>query len=371
MAADLNMNSDDVLNPATLHVPLFPTGVIRSTVEDFEVEEIPAYLPEGSGEHRYLWIEKRGLAAGELINRLARLLRVRSMDIGVAGQKDRHAVTRQFVSVPASCEFDPERLKEAGITVLSSTLHRNKLRTGHLQGNRFRIVVRNPDGVWNDTDCSNAQRRLDELIRCGFPSYYGPQRFGHDGNTLRDGLAFLKGRLTKRHWPQSQQLFMKRMVLSAVQSAVFNLVVSERVRRRTIATPMMGDVVIRRNGSRPFLWIGETPAAMTNPPAADAQFIPAGPMVGDQMVASEGAARQLELDALTCLGLSGAEFTRHAKLCSGTRRSMLEFPEAATVARTPDGHLLFQFELRSGTYATVLLRELFALLSSQTPEQPE
>lgn len=369
MAADLYMNSDDVLNPATLHVPLFPAGVIRTTVEDFEVEEIPAYLPEGSGEHRFLWIEKRGLAAGELISRLSRILRVRSMDIGVAGQKDRHAVTRQFVSVPATCELDPERLGEAGIKVLSSTLHRNKLRTGHLQGNRFRIVVRNPDSVWNEADCDLARRRLDELAVGGFPSYYGPQRFGHDGNTLNEGLAFLKGQLTKRHWPQSQQLFMKRMVLSAVQSAVFNLVVSERVRQQTVATPLIGDVVIRRNGTRPFLWTGEAPAPSDDSMEIE-RYLPAGPMVGGQMVASEGAARQLEFEALNCLGLTGDEFLRHAKLCSGARRIMLEFPETTSVQLKPEGHLQFQFELRSGTYATVLLRELFESVRSETAEQP-
>ena len=48
-----------------LQPPLFLTanlpgigGVLKERLEDFIVEEIPAYLPSGAGEHLYLWIEK-------------------------------------------------------------------------------------------------------------------------------------------------------------------------------------------------------------------------------------------------------------------------------------------------------------------------
>lgn len=352
------MNFDDILNPPPRDEPLFPAGTIRTSADDFEVEELPAYLPDGAGEHTYLWIEKRGLAAAEMISRLARTLRIRTADIGVAGQKDRHAVTRQFVSVPAACEIDSDRLVTAGIRILSSQRHRHKLRTGHLKGNRFRILVRNPSGQWNDTDAEKTRQRLLDLSQTGFPSCFGRQRFGHSGNTLTEGLAYLKGELSRRHWPQSQQLFMKRMVLSAVQSAVFNLVVADRVRQGTVATPLPGDVVIRKHGSRPFLWNPDQSALNSADTAAEV-YLPAGPMVGEQMLPSEGDVRQKELAALACLELTGSEFARHAKLCSGTRRVMVEFPDATDATRTDEGHLLLQFELRSGTYATVLLQELF------------
>src|SRR5262249_27239964 len=75
-------------------------GVLRSTDDDFVVDEEPAYAPSGTGDHVFVRIEKRGMTTPVAVDKLARALGVKARDIGVAGMKDRHAVTRQWLSLP-------------------------------------------------------------------------------------------------------------------------------------------------------------------------------------------------------------------------------------------------------------------------------
>ncbi len=119
-------------------------GVIKVRPEDFLVEELPLYDPRGEGEHIYLGIEKAGVSHGELIGHLRHHFKVRDYAIGFAGMKDKHAITRQTVSVhcpgaptPKSVELDHDRIR-----VLWVSRHVNKIRIGHLAGNRFSIRIR-------------------------------------------------------------------------------------------------------------------------------------------------------------------------------------------------------------------------------------
>src|SRR5438128_9845273 len=115
-------------------------GRIKSEIDDFEVEEIPAYQPCGSGDFLYLWIEKRDMGAQYFVRQIAHRLGIAPGEVGSAGMKDRHAVTRQMVSVPVSAEGQLPQLEGDGIRVLSVSKHTNKLKPGHLHGNRFRIL---------------------------------------------------------------------------------------------------------------------------------------------------------------------------------------------------------------------------------------
>ena len=117
-------------------------GMLKCRPEDFVVEEIPAYPPCGEGEHLFLWIEKSGVPADQLSRHLADVLNIAPRDLGMAGMKDAHAVTRQFVSVPKQVEPRLDAINTDSIRLLSATPHRNKLKTGHLRGNRFAILVR-------------------------------------------------------------------------------------------------------------------------------------------------------------------------------------------------------------------------------------
>ncbi len=338
-----------IIHPPSPQTCVIPACRIRTTIDDFQVEEIPSYQPSGSGEHAWLWIEKRGLSSPELVHRIAKHLAVPSKDIGLAGQKDRHAVTRQFVSIPKRYAEHAAKLNSDDLSVLMVTAHQNKLRTGHLKGNRFRLILRHPSGTFSETDATQISERLTQLVSSGLPNYFGPQRFGHNGNTLTDGLRALKGRLPQNHWPDSHFRTLRRLALSAVQSAVFNLVLAERVTAGTFATAQPGDVVIRREGIKPYLF----------PDGADSSgVVPAGPMPGPEMLAAVGEIATREQTALDRLGLTSKDFERFAKLTSGVRRKMVEFPGDVVASLTPDSAIEVCFTLSAGTYATVVLQNL-------------
>src|SRR6516165_871940 len=131
-------------------------GRIKAIPEDFEVEEIPAYEPSGGGDFLYLWIEKRDMGAEYFVRQVAKRLDIPVGEVGTAGLKDRHAVTRQMVSVPARAEDRLNQLDGDGIRLLNVNRHGNKLKPGHLHGNRFRILLR--DVV------ADAAERLPPLI---------------------------------------------------------------------------------------------------------------------------------------------------------------------------------------------------------------
>jgi tRNA pseudouridine13 synthase len=154
-------------------------GTVKGLYEDFVVEEIPLYEPCGSGDHVYFTIEKKGLTTHHAIRDIARVLGVRPRDIGSAGNKDSRGVTRQTLSVE---HVDPSRLERLSLprlSILSISRHRNKLRTGHLKGNRFAIKLRDVD----ENRFDDVNQVMQRLIARGAFNYYGPQRFGHRGDT--------------------------------------------------------------------------------------------------------------------------------------------------------------------------------------------
>ncbi len=340
-----------IIDPPKLFTPVLPECIIRSTPEDFQVDEVPAYQPTGKGEHGYLWIEKRGLTSPELIHRIVRNLGVPAKEIGLAGQKDRHAVTRQFVSIPKRFAEHAAKLNDENIKVLLVTAHPNKLKTGHLRGNKFCLVLRSPSGAFTPEDAQSVHERLQTLAADGIPNYFGTQRFGHYGNTMVDGLSLLKGTLPNDHWPENKTRTMRRLVLSAVQSGIFNLVLAQRVTDGTLRTPLPGEVVIRRNGTKPYIFPVDGPTD---------DIIPAGPMPGPEMLMATGAVADMEREIMSLLRLSPKDFQKYSKLTSGIRRKMIEFPTEADAKLTDDAAILATFSVTSGTYATVVLREIFS-----------
>lgn len=320
-------------------------GQIKTEPEDFEVEEIPAYQPCGSGEFLYLWVEKRDMGAEYFVRQVARRLGIAVGEVGCAGLKDRHAVTRQMVCVPASAELALPQLEGDGVRVLSVSRHGNKLRPGHLHGNRFRILVR---GV----ESGAAQRVapvLERLRHDGLPNFYGSQRFGRDGETARLGFALLSGDRAGARSP-----FLRKLALSAAQSALFNRYLARRMADGLMRRVLPGDVMARW----PFGGMFVAQDLATEQLRLDQrEIVPAGPIFGRKMfrAADEAAARE---DAvLQEPGLSVPSFSGFGKLLSGTRRHNLVYVDDLTATDEPEGLRLF-FTLPAGSYATVLLREV-------------
>lgn len=314
-------------------------GRIKTIPEDFEVEEIPAYEPSGSGDFLYLWVEKRDLGADYFVRQIARRLDIPPGEVGSAGLKDRRAVTRQMISVPSSVESRLGQLDGDGIRVLRVSKHTNKLRPGHLHGNRFRILIRDAVGIPD---------ALERIRTHGLPNYYGPQRFGKDGETLHLGLAMVRGEKSIR------QPFLKKLALSAAQSALFNHVLAQRARDQLLRTVLPGDVMCKLPFGGMFVAI-DVPAEQRR--FDTRETVTAGPIFGRKTFASADQAATREQAALAAFGLTSASFAGFGKLLQGTRRHNLVYPGDLAAAQEADG-LRLSFTLPAGSYATVLLREL-------------
>lgn len=322
-------------------------GSLKNTAEDFRVEELPVYTASGEGDHLFLWIEKRNVSAQFLVQTLARQLQVNPRDVGVAGMKDRCAVTRQFVSVPAECESRLSGFSFEGITILEVNRHERKLKTGHLKGNRFSILIRDSaEGAFQTALA--IQAKIEES---GFPNYYGTQRMGRQNETLRMGLKLLRDERVPGKYFRNKSL--KRLALSAAQSCLFNGVLSDRVSDQLLHTVLPGDVMqVCETGG---LFVVED-VALEHERFLSHETVITGPITGPKMKQPTDEVLDRELKILNEYSLDLSHFSRYKKLTSGARRPLLIWPEQFKIEETPDG-ILFEFTLPSGVYATMLLRE--------------
>jgi tRNA pseudouridine13 synthase len=319
-------------------------GAFKLVPEDFEVEELPAYNPSGEGEHLFLWVEKRGRDTREVVRALAQALGVPEGEVGVAGMKDRHAVTRQLLSVPARTEPKLAGFSLEGVQVLWARRHGNKLRTGHLRGNRFKLRLR---GV---KDPGAARESLSQLVARGLPNYFGEQRFGRARDNADKGKALLLG----QRLPQRPDRFQRKLYLSAFQSHLFNRALVERMRAGTFDRALLGDVL--RKEDTGGLFVCEAPE-VDDPRVAAFEVSPAGPMFGPKMTPAAHGVAQAEAALLVQEGMTLSDFVRGGGETEGTRRPYrvrIGNPEL-----TPEGEdLLLSFELPKGAYATEVLAEL-------------
>lgn len=348
----MSTSSFDPLKPPPLATGDLPGigGQIKTQLEDFEVEEIPAYQPSGSGDHLYLWIEKRGMGAEYFARQVARRLDVAVSEVGTAGLKDRQAVTRQMVSVPARAEPRLSQLDGDGIRLLNLSRHGNKLKPGHLHGNRFRILVREA--------VAEAGERLPPLLerlrREGIVNFYGEQRFGREGETVLLGLAMLRQQSLPDGPARTRSPFLRKLALSAAQSALFNHYLACRLTEGLMRRVLAGDVMARW----PFggLFVAED-AAREQERLETREIVPAGPMFGRKMFRAAAAAAEREDRVLQDAGLTPQAFHGFGKLLAGTRRHNFVYVDDLTASVEAEGVRL-SFTLPAGSYATVLLREI-------------
>lgn len=337
------------LDPPTLTGAPPLEGIIRALPEDFRVDEVPAYAPEGTGEHLFVHFEKTDLDTQEAVRRIARALGADPREAGVAGLKDRRAVTRQWASFAGG---DPAQLAEAAlesIRVLEVSRHRHKLRTGHLRANRFELLVRGAAAGLEE-----AGARLRELERRGVPNYFGEQRFGREGVNIDDARRWIvEGGKAPR------DRFKKKLLVSALQAAIFNELLAERVREGTVDGVIDGDLL--RKEDTGGLFVCDAPE-VDGGRAARFEVSATGPMFGARMRWPEREARSREEAALGRWGLTPEDLARFRSSGEGTRRPYRVRIDAPQLEQTPEGVRL-AFTLPSGAYATVVLRELVRTVS--------
>jgi tRNA pseudouridine13 synthase len=341
-----------------------PRGRIKAAPEDFVVEELPAYAPSGRGTHLFVRFTKRNMTTPAAVRAIADAAGVATRDVGVAGLKDKVGVTTQWISLPAppnDAAFDDRvrALSLDGITIHEAARHENKLKTGHLAGNRFAIVVRGLD----EAGAAEAKRRLDEIGRVGIPNAFGVQRFGREGDNAERALGWLTGRDRP---PRDKRLM--RLHWSALQSKVFNAVLEARVADGTWTTPLEGDLVKRHDTGGLFLC---TDVQTDRERALRGEVSPTGPIPGAKMRRAEGKPGALE-DSVS-MNILGKEFdfARVRALGEGTRRSLRLWVEGMKVEAksTEQGAGLgVYFVLPKGSYATTVLAGALVLESEHTNE---
>lgn len=317
-------------------------GRIGESPEDFVVDEVPLYPFSGVGEHCLVRVRKRNRTTQDAIQALARATGVSPPNIGCAGMKDKHALTTQWFSIPSSAR-DPDRwqLPDA-FEVLEVTRHANKLRTGHLAANHFRIRL-------VDVDQPDAAGPLAAaLARTGLVNYFGSQRFGHAGGNLQTALDWVQTPSSSRR----RDRFRSKLWPSVLQAEVFNRYTTARLAETTEL--LTGDVV-RLEGSGSVFVVDD--AAREAHRLASGDIHLTGPIFGPKMRAASGRPGELERTAIASLGLPDDAHRTLGKTASGTRRDLLVMPTGLEAMSEPGNRLVLSFTLPAGSYATQLVRE--------------
>ena len=385
-------------------------GVIKQRDEDFFVQEIPLYEPSGEGEHVYAEIQKIGASTFDAIRRIGSALRVSSRDIGYAGLKDARALTRQVVSIQGTTPEAVMALQLPDLTVQWAARHTNKLRLGHLWGNRFAIKIRQV----NPTDVVRLPPLLKVLTERGMPNYFGEQRFGRRGDNALLGAALIAAddnrllhlllgspnpELDDAAAMESRQAFdrgdlesalnrfprhcgmecrvlarliktgnpaaavksidekIRRLWVSALQSELFNQVVARRI--GSLDQVQNGDLACKHENGACFL---VEDAAVESPRANRFEISPTGPMIGYRMPLPQGRPLDIEQQVFAGRDLKPDHFrlAGHHKV-KGVRRPLRVKPTEVDLSAGVDdqgAHITLAFALPAGSYATSLLREV-------------
>jgi tRNA pseudouridine13 synthase len=323
-------------------------GRIRSEPEDFQVDELPLYLPCGEGEHLYIKVTKRLLSTPDLVRMISSTVGVKVQGIGTAGLKDARAVTTQLLSLHGVTEERVSRLQTDNRILAVEVLgrHRNRLRPGHHAGNRFRLVIRDVNAEAREA----VPTILHALSHRGVPNYFGPQRQGRTGDNYRIGAALLTDRSRREQMSRAKRIWY----LNTFQSHLFNRILARRIDR--IDRLLAGDWAMKMDNGACF----HVDDPVLEQPRVDRfEISPTGILFGSRVSWATGEPGDIERDVVVEQGSTPERLIEAAKSCGfrGERRS-LRVP-LADLEWTLDGPVLrLAFSLPPGAYATSVLREL-------------
>lgn len=349
------MNELELLGPRA-HGEACGQAVLKATAEDFQVDEVLDIPLSGTGEHLWLWVEKRGLNTEEAARRLARAAGVSQRNISYAGLKDRQALTRQWFSLHLPGKADPDLSAAEGETlaILKAVRHSRKLQRGAHSANGFTLRL---TGL--KADHAALEQRLQCLRDRGVPNYYGLQRFGWQGGNVADARAFAeRGELPEQRNTRSR-------LLSAARSFLFNRALAARVAEGSWNRAQVGDLLAFTD-SRSFFMAGDSECS--DPRLDILDLHPTGPLWGEGASPAAGAAHALEQ------GVAAAEPALAAWLAKAGmahERRILRLPIAGLTWHYPEPEIVqLQFVLPAGCFATAVVRELVDLLPAGQTDSP-
>ncbi len=200
------------------HTPL--EFVFNKNSDNFFVEEIPLYPFAHTGEWLMLKIRKKNITTPEMIKRIAYYLNITKNLIGYAGLKDKDGLTIQWISVPRKYRDEINKFQDREIKILEQDLHRNKLKIGHLKGNRFFIRFKKV----SPTTAKILFSLIKDIKKYGIPNFFGEQRFGKFGNNFEEGKKIVNG----EKFVKNKRL--NKLLINAYQSKLFNEWLKERIK---------------------------------------------------------------------------------------------------------------------------------------------
>lgn len=323
--------------------PLFAAS-IRDAPADFRVSEDLGFDLADEGEHDYLWVEKVSANTDWVARQLARHAGVRAADVGYSGMKDRHAVTRQWFSVPHR-GADWAAFSAEGVVIHDVRRHPRKLRRGAHAGNAFRIALRTPRAT-------ALRQAVEERLACvagsGVPNYFGPQRFGRDGSNVDLARRLFSGARLKRD--------KRSIAISAARSFLFNEILSVRVADGSWQRILPGEVV-NLDGSGSVFRADSVDETLERR-AQEMDIHPTATLWGLRSEMSEGVIETLERQATDA----------HQDLRTGLERLAVKAAHRSLRLRVHDlswefgdDALWLAFRLPAGGFATSVLREIATL----------
>ncbi len=331
-------------------IPLWPSAIgenlfdatIRSVPSDFVVTEKCDIEFSGEGEHDFLWIEKTGTNTHWVAECLAKHGNVPLRDVGFAGLKDRHAITRQWFSVRRLGTVDWNEFSEAGVEILEQQRHRRKLRRGAHSSNAFKIALR-AENLAACADEINA--RLTIIAQDGVPNYFGEQRFGRGGGNIELCKSMFAGRRLSRA--------KRGIALSAARSLIFNAILEQRITQGSWNKILPGELA-NLDGSGSVFAVTDVDEELIR--RCDEQDIhPSGSLWGDGSPRCTGEVAALE----------AAAAERYSEIAAGLIAARMEPASRALRLRVSElswqieqDALWLEFELAKGGYATAVLREI-------------
>lgn len=321
------------------------SAVLKQYPVDFRVKELSKHEPLGDGEHLWLWIKKENANTDWVAGELAKQSGIARRNVSYAGRKDRFAVTEQWFSI-----YDPKKLSDhinysiEGVEVQTKKRHQQKLRTGQLRGNYFDITLRDVQGTRDDIE--NNLRKIKEE---GFPNYFGEQRFGHSDSNLKAALEWCASS-GKRINRNKQSIYY-----STLRSFLFNTVLAERVKSQTWNRLLKGELA-QLSGSHSIFLVEHLDKEQIR--CSDFDIHPTGPLPGKVKSSPKYMAKVLENE---CLAKYNKLIEFLSRSMSASRRSLRVVPKELQW-HWDDTILSLQFFLPAGSYATVLLEQVFKLI---------
>ena len=342
-------------------------GRLRAAPDHFVVEEVPLYEPAGEGTHLYVNLTRAGLSTRDVQAQLERLFRLGRDEVGYAGLKDKAARTTQTFSIPVhaprpgvEAEMAQRIRDELSVTLNWAALHRNKLKIGHLLGNRFRIVVTDL-ALPVEAALAAAEPIAARLRAQGAPNFFGVQRFGGQGDNARQGYDILTGKRGPR------DKWLRKFLLSAYQSHLCNLYLARRIEMGAFTRLLAGDIA-KKHATGGLFDVEDLTAEQARFAAQEISFT--APMFGAKMRPAQGEAGELEAALLAETGLTDRHW--QAARIEGTRRLgrvLLPDLRLSGAEGGPDDGIAVEFTLPKGGFATVVLREFMKVESDNLPAQ--